>query len=143
MTNELKKRPSSLFDMTPIQFFGNRGQDWLKMFEENQVRTDIHENEHEYLVEVELPGIPKENIQVTYDNQVLMIEGHFETDSQEEDYKGKLVYSERSYKNIRRQYLLKDVQEDRIKASYVDGVLTVTLPKEASKQEMKKAIPIE
>lgn len=43
---------------------------------------------------------------------------------------------------VRRQYLLENVKENEIKASYSDGILKVTLPKDSNK-EIKKSIPIE
>ena len=80
------------------------------------IKTDIHENDSEYLVEAELPGIPKENIQVTYENGILTIAGQHQSDTTTEDKKGKLVRSERSLTSVRRQYLLENVKEDDIKA---------------------------
>ena len=61
------------------------------------IKTDIHENDSEYLVEAELPGIPKENIQVTYENGILTIAGQHQSDTTTEDKKGKLIRSERSF----------------------------------------------
>ena len=87
-------------------------------------------------------GIPKENIQVTYEDGVLTISGQQQIDTVDEDKKGKLIRSERSSTSLRRQYLLENVKEDEIKASYSDGILKVTLPKDSNK-EIKKSIPIE
>ncbi|MHC3857165.1 Hsp20 family protein, partial [Streptococcus thermophilus] len=62
-------------------------------------------------------------------------------DAVNEDKKGRLIRSERSLTSVRRQYLLENVKEDEIKASYSDGVLKVTLPKD--NKEIKKSISIE
>ncbi len=56
-------------------------------FKANMIKTDIHENDSEYLVEAELPGIPKENIQVTYENGILTIAGQHQSDTTTEDKK--------------------------------------------------------
>lgn len=103
-------------------------------FKSNLIKTDIHETDNEYLVEAELPGIPKENIQVTYEDGVLTISGQQQIDTVDEDKKGKLIRSERSSTSLRRQYLLENVKEDEIKASYSDGILKVTLPKDSNKE---------
>ena len=107
------------------------------------VKTDIHETDKEYVLEAELPGIPKENIQINYENGVLTIEGQHQADTKSEDDKGNLVRSERSFSSVRRQFAIRDIREEEIKAEYKDGILKVTLPKTAEKLEYKKAIPIE
>ncbi|MCE2162376.1 Hsp20 family protein, partial [Streptococcus thermophilus] len=55
------------------------------------MKTDIHETDNEYIVEAELPGIPKEDIQVNYENGVLTISGQRQIDAATEDKKGKLI----------------------------------------------------
>lgn len=74
---------------------------------------------------------------------MLTIEGQHQTDTQSEDDKGNLVRSERSFSSVRRQFAIRDIREEEIKAEYKDGILKVTMPKTAEKLERKKAIPIE
>ncbi|OTE89154.1 heat-shock protein, partial [Escherichia coli] len=69
--------------------------------------------------------------------------GQHQTDHATEDEKGRLVRSERSLTSVRRQYLLENVKEDEIKASYAEGILKLTLPKDQGKQASKKLIPID
>jgi HSP20 family protein len=143
MSHEIEPRRSDAYSMTPFNFFEDFGRSFFDGFKSNMIKTDIHENDSEYLVEAELPGIPKENIQVTYENGILTIAGHHQSDTTTEDKKGKLVRSERSLTSVRRQYLLENVKEDDIKASYSEGILKLTLPKDDSGKEPKKIIPIE
>ena len=142
MLNKIQQRNSDTYSMTPFDFFEDFSRNLFNDFKSNLIKTDIHETDNEYLVEAELPGIPKENIQVTYENGVLTISGQQQTDTVDEDKKGKLIRSERSLTSVQRQYLLENVKEDEIKASYSDGVLKVTLPKDSNK-EIKKSISIE
>ena len=142
MLNKIQPRNSDTYSMTPFDFFEDFSRNLFNDFKSNLIKTDIHETDNEYLVEAELPGIPKENIQVTYEDGVLTISGQQQIDTVDEDKKGKLIRSERSSTSLRRQYLLENVKEDEIKASYSDGILKVTLPKD-SKKEIKKSIPIE
>ena len=154
MLNKIQPRNSDTYSMTPFDFFEDFSRNLFNDFFEdfshnlfndlksNLIKTDIHETDNEYLVEAELPGIPKENIQVTYEDGVLTISGQQQIDTVDEDKKGKLIRSERSSTSLRRQYLLENVKEDEIKASYSDGILKVTLPKDSNK-EIKKSIPIE
>ena len=142
MLNKIQQRNSDTYSMTPFDFFEDFSRNLFNDFKSNLIKTDIHETDNEYLVEAELPGIPKENIQVTYEDGVLTISGQQQIDIVDEDKKGKLIRSERSSTSLRRQYLLENVKEDEIKASYSDGILKVTLPKDSNK-EIKKSIPIE
>ena len=142
MLNKIQPRNSDTYSMTPFDFFEDFSRNLFNDFKSNLIKTDIHETDNEYIVEAELPGIPKENIQVTYEDGVLTISGQQQTDAVNEDKKGKLIRSERSSTSLRRQYLLENVKEDEIKASYSDGILKVTLPKDSNK-EIKKSIPIE
>ena len=142
MLNKIQPRNSDTYSMTPFDFFEDFSRNLFNDFKSNLIKTDIHETDNEYLVEAELPGIPKENIQVTYEDGVLTISGQQQIEKVTEDKKGSLLRSERSLTNVRRQYLLENVKEDEIKASYSDGILKVTLPKDSNK-EIKKSIPIE
>ena len=142
MLNKIQPRNSDTYSMTPFDFFEDFSRNLFNDFKSNLIKTDIHETDNEYLVEAELPGIPKENIQVTYEDGVLTISGQQQIDTVDEDKKGKLIRRERSLTSVRRQYLLENVKEDEIKASYSDGILKVTLPKDSNK-EIKKSIPIE
>ncbi|MCF2666735.1 Hsp20/alpha crystallin family protein [Streptococcus alactolyticus] len=142
MLNKIQPRNSDTYSMTPFDFFEDFSRNLFNDFKSNLIKTDIHETDNEYLVEAELPGIPKENIQVTYEDGVLTISGQQQIDTVDEDKKGKLIRSERSSTSLRRQYLLENVKEDEIKASYSDGILKVTLPKDSNK-EIKNSIPIE
>ena len=142
MLNKIQPRNSDTYSMTPFDFFEDFSRNLFNDFKSNLIKTDIHETDNEYLVEAELPGISKDNIQVTYEDGVLTISGQQQIDTVDEDKKGKLIRSERSLTSVRRQYLLENVKEDEIKASYSDGILKVTLPKDSNK-EIKKSIPIE
>ena len=142
MLNKIQQRNSDTYSMTPFDFFEDFSRNLFNDFKSNLIKTDIHETDNEYIVEAELPGISKDNIQVTYEDGVLTISGQQQTDTVDEDIKGKLIRSERSLTSVRRQYLLENVKEDEIKASYSDGILKVTLPKDSNK-EIKKSIPIE
>ena len=142
MSNKIQQRNSDTYSMTPFNFFEDLSRNLFNDFKPNLIKTDIRETDNEYFVEAELPGIPKENIQVTYEDGVLTISGQQQIDTVDEDKKGKLIRSERSSTSLRRQYLLENVKEDEIKASYSDGILKVTLPKDSNK-EIKNSIPIE
>ena len=97
---------------------------------------DVAEEGNQYLMTLDVPGVNKEDVQVSYDNGVLTVQGERKTDSEE---KNRSYYRiERSFgKFIRRINLGTGVDAQAIKANYKDGVLTITVPKS------EKAKPVE
>lgn len=96
-----------------------------------QPSADIVENEKEYLVRAELPGVRKEDVKVSLDNGMLTVSGErrFEKKSQ-----GERVHRLESFHGsfVRRFTLPADVEEQKISAESRDGVLTIRLPKTAA-----------
>jgi len=90
---------------------------------------DIYETaEKDVVVKADLPGLKREDIKVTFENNVLTIEGErtFETETAREQYHR----VERGYGAFRRTFTLPTtVDAARVEASYQDGLLTVTLPR--------------
>ncbi len=90
--------------------------------------VDIREREDAYLVEVELPGLTKDDVKITMENNVLMIKG--EKSQESEEKRGSCHRTERVYGSFLRSFTLpSSVKNDKIEAQYKNGVLTITLPK--------------
>ena len=92
-------------------------------------KTDIKETDKDFHIEVDLPGFKKEQIQVEVgqDNMV-HISGKRTTKKTEKDQKCHL--KERSEMEFARSFKLpKDVQHDKVAATYTDGVLELVIPK--------------
>lgn len=89
---------------------------------------DVHEDKDNFVVKIEVPGMKKEDIDVTLQDGALSISGERKS---EEKFEGAEVYrSERFFGRFQRTVSLPaSVAADKIKAQYKDGVLTVTLPK--------------
>ncbi len=102
-------------------------------------RVDIHEDENGIVFSADLPGVNKEEVKITFNDNVLSISGEkkIERDKKETNYHRIERYSG-SY--MRSFSLPPGADPTAIKASYKDGVLTITVPK---KEEAKpKEIPI-
>ena len=100
--------------------------------------VDMYENEKEIVVKAEVPGIDKEDINISVSDGTLMIKGETkkEEETKEEDY----YYAERTYGSFsRRLELPEKVQESKIKANFKDGILEIHLPKapEAKAKKIK------
>ena len=90
--------------------------------------VDISERKDAYLVTAELPGVKADEVEITFEDGLLTIQGerHFAHDSAEE----KVHRAERSYGAFRRSMTLPShVEADKIEASTQDGVLQVLVPK--------------
>ena len=96
--------------------------------------VDIKENEQEIRLEVELPGLKPENVEVIAENGVLTIRGEKRSEHKEgEDSRYQVV--ERSYGTFVRTFQLpQGVNEDLIKGEFEHGVLAITIPKAALPQ---------
>ena len=96
-------------------------------------RVDVAESENDFTVHAELPGLRKEDIQVTLEDNMLTITGERKY---EDELKDKQFYRrERAYGTFKRTFGLgTEVDADKIAATYKDGLLILTLPKsEAAK----------
>ena len=90
--------------------------------------VDIEENENAYHVSMELPGMEKKDIKISYQDDVLTISG--EKKDQKEDKDKNYHYFERRFGKFERSFRIHtDVIEDKIDANFKDGVLTVEMPK--------------
>ena len=90
--------------------------------------VDISEDEKEFLIKAELPGLKKEEIQVSLDNGMLTISGERKTEKEEKTKKYHRV--ERAYGKFERSFTLPDKADStKVNAEFKDGVLQVRLPK--------------
>ncbi len=118
-----------------------RGKDKMNF---QLMKTDIREDEKEYLLEVDLPGYKKEDIKIDVTDGYLTIHAKT-TDEINDEEKGKYVRRERFMGECTRSfYVGDDVKEDEIKASFKNGILKLEVPKinPEDKKEEKKYIEI-
>jgi len=100
-------------------------------FRRDVIRMDVTENDKEYQVLAELPGVKKEEISITINgNEVgISVEVKHEKDAENS---GTVLRAERYYGMIQRAFSLgQEVDEATAQAKYNDGVLELTLPKKA------------
>ena len=101
-------------------------------------RVEISETEKEMQVTAELPGLEEKDIEVELANGVLAIRGEKKTETEDKDR----LFSERYYGRFERRIPLDDIDEDKIGASFKNGVLNVTLPKSPTAQQKVRRIAI-
>jgi HSP20 family protein len=102
-------------------------------------RVDIKETENDVTVKADLPGIKMEDIDVSVDENQLIIKGErkFEKEEKDKDY----IRVERSYGSFYRSFDVGvPIKADEVKASYDNGVLEISIPKAEVKKAQKVAI---
>lgn len=102
---------------------------------------DVEETDQAYLVSAELPGLSEQDIELNLRDNALTISG--EKKSERRDEKGGRRYAERSYGRFERTIPFPaEVDADHVDASFRNGVLTVTLPKNEKAHDKARRIEI-
>lgn len=104
------------------------------------LRTDIAENEEEYKLLIDLPGVNKKDISLDFNDQYLTLAVKHEEDV--DDSNIRYIRKERSSYSYTRSYYLNEADQDQIKAKLDNGVLTIIV-KKAKEIDNRKTISVE
>ncbi|MFR7589896.1 MAG: Hsp20/alpha crystallin family protein [Longibaculum sp.] len=109
------------------------------------MRTDIVEKDGQYLMNMELPGYKKEDIQMELKDGYLLISATKDINNEEKDSEGHVIRRERYSGSCNRSfYVGEGIKEEDIKASFDNGELKINIPVSSTPQvEEKKFIPID
>lgn len=140
--NALMSRPS-LFD----EFFRDVAPGFYvrplhgdALVQPSQIRIDVKEDDAAYKVQAELPGVPKEDIQVSIDGAVVTLRAEVQQHDEKRDSE-KLLRSERYFGSVARSFQLPmEVDAANAKARYDNGVLMLTLPKKLEGKVQRLAV---
>lgn len=121
------------FFVRPIAYEG-RGEGMPRM------KVDVAEKNNSYIVTAELPGVKKEDIQVTIDGSQVTLNAEVKREKEvSED--GRVLHTERVFGKVSRSFTLpQEVDETKSEAKFRDGVLELTLPKKAAAARKQIAI---
>ncbi|MCX6157258.1 MAG: Hsp20/alpha crystallin family protein [Ignavibacteriota bacterium] len=104
-------------------------------------RTRITEDKQNFYINLEMPGVPKENVKIEVENNLLSIKGEKKVENKTEDTN--LVLNEIVYGEFSRTFnLSKDIKVDSIEAEFKDGLLIVSLPKVEEVKPVVKEIKV-
>ncbi|MCF8063588.1 MAG: Hsp20/alpha crystallin family protein [Deltaproteobacteria bacterium] len=121
-------------------FFDRLWPEWQRdMGEEWSPAMNFYEKDNKYVLTAELPGMNKGDINVTVDQGVVTVTGKRESTKEEEtaDY----YLKESSYGSFSRSFRLPgEVEEDKVDATFKDGVLTLTMPHKKEAETRKISI---
>jgi HSP20 family molecular chaperone IbpA len=108
------------------------------------MKTDVHEKDGKYILDVEIPGYKKEDVQITLFNGNLTISASHNETNEEKDAKGRILRQERYSGSCSRSFYVGDaIRDTDVQASFENGILRLELPTAQKKeQEQKKYISI-
>ena len=115
---------------------------FMQGFRTDGFKVDVKDNGESYDLTAELPGLKKENISLTYENNYLTIATKSEQSNDEKDEQGNYVRRERSQSSMSRTFYIDNIYEARATAEYKDGLLLVHMPKAAVQKEVGHTITI-
>lgn len=99
-------------------------------------RVRISEDKDNFYLSIEMPGIPKDDVKISLENNVLSVSGTKKHQNKSEDTN--LIMNEIYYGEFCRSFNLSDdIKTDNINAEFKDGLLTITMPK---KEEVKPVV---
>lgn len=104
------------------------------------MRVDIKENEKEYVVEAEMPGVNKEdiNLELKDDRLTISVDKREEINEEKENY----IRKERRQSSFCRSFYVDNIKNEGVTAKYDNGILTIVLPKKEPGKPDSKRIEI-
>ena len=127
--------PFKAMDELERRFFGSESIDEFK--------TDIREEDGNVILEADLPGFKKEDVHVDQDDNFMTISAERHSDYEQKDKQGNYIRCERSYGNFSRSFDITGIDREQIKASFENGVLTLTMPKQTQPQITSRRLEIQ
>lgn len=119
--NQMRRMMDRVFDE-------NMARRWEMEEDASPLALDVKETEDAYIVKATLPGIDPQDVEITYNNKTLTIQGEMKHEEEQEGVRYHLRerYTGKFYRQLRLPY---PVNDSAIDAKYEHGILTLTLPK--------------
>lgn len=110
-----------------------------RTYEKEYMKTDIYESNNKYYLEIDLPGLKKDNIKVNYNNGYLTITAEKNMLSSKPNT---YIRRERLYGEVKRSFYIGLKKESDLLAKYDNGILLITFPKEDIPKDNNKNITV-
>jgi HSP20 family protein len=105
---------------------------WRELEVTPEIRIDVNEDDKAYRVKAEIPGVSKNDIEISVEGNQVAISAEVKRETKNKDGE-KEIYTERYVGKVYRSFSLpNDLESDKSEARYDNGVLTLTLPKKAN-----------
>jgi HSP20 family protein len=134
MANITRNDPFSLSSLDPFDevFRGFFRPVRIAHSAQPQIKIDVEDQDLNYTVHAEIPGVDKENIHVTIDGNQVSISAEARKENEVKEG-ARILRNERYYGSVSRSFTLEnEIDESKAEARYKDGVLELTLPKKTA-----------
>ena len=129
-------------DLMPRKFYlDDIFDDFISARKEQHMKCDIYEKGGIYHIEMDIPGFKKDEISVETKDGYLTITAEKKEEVNEDDKEKKYIRRERTYGKYQRSFYLGDLDEEKIDASFENGMLKIAVPKK-EEVDSKKVIEI-
>ena len=136
----------SPFGRNAINFFNALGDLDKEYFTDsmpvNSCRTDIKDLGDKYIMESELPGFNKEDINIDVKDSYITISAEHKAETEKKEEDGKYIRRERKFGSFKRSFEISDVDTNAISAEYKNGILIIDLPKKKPEEPVSKILGI-
>ena len=129
-------------DLMPRKFYlDDIFDDFISSRKEQNMKCDIYEKGGDYHIEMDIPGFNKDEISVETKDGYLTIKAEKKNEVNEEDKNKNYIRRERTYGKYERSFYLGNLDEDKIDATFENGMLKLVVPKK-EEVDSKKVIEI-
>lgn len=125
-----------MFELLPFGHRNNSMIDFFNNFDRDffgdthfEFKSDIIDKGDKYVLQAELPGFNKEDINIDIDGDYLTISAEHKEEKDEKDNQGNYIRRERRYGSFTRSFDISNVKSEEINANYNNGILELDLPK--------------
>lgn len=134
--NMCRREPRGYFEDFANDFFRPFfGESFGMMPAQRPMRVDVKDEGDKFVLEADMPGMKKDDLKVEVKDGVLTISANYDEHSEQKDDDAKYVYRERRFGSMHRAFNVEGIREEDISAAFKDGVLTLTLPKQAAEEK--------
>lgn len=125
------------------RFFGPHFDDFFRMNDLAEFKTDVTDEGDHFLLETDLPGFDKKDIRLDVSGNMLTVTAERHSRAEDKDERNKVIRMERSYGAYSRQFDITGIDVDGIRAKYDNGVLKLSLPKQSELLPEARTLEIE
>lgn len=127
--HDLPRFDNNFTDLMSQMFSTPKVFDFNCMSDAIKPKIDVFEDKDKYTIKADMPGLNKEDINVSYHDNLLTISAKRNIINKKTDKDNNLIYQERATGSFKRALTFDNINEHQIHANYTNGVLTITLPK--------------
>lgn len=135
----VKKNNRYLFPSLMNELFADERLDVFNTAKNSVPAVNIQDLDNRFKVDLAAPGLSREDFKIDLEDDMLTVSAQKSTESSEKNKEGKYTRREFGYTSFARSFTLpEDIKQDKINATYTDGVLSIVIPKDTEAKVARK-----